>query len=106
MYNHCNICKIPIYFCNINLKYLQHTSETSETLKAYACNMRFQQNLAARQAEHCAAGSGCAIVVEKEDASGWAAVRPLVSGCATPGNRAHAVPRRVVTAVEATTTVG
>ena len=42
VYNHCNICNIPIYFCNIHLKHLQHTSETSETLKIYACNMRFR----------------------------------------------------------------
>jgi hypothetical protein len=33
------ICNIPIYFCNIHIKHLQHTSET---LKTSACNMRFQ----------------------------------------------------------------
>ena len=38
---HCNICNIPIYFCNIHSKHLQHTSETSETIETYACNMRF-----------------------------------------------------------------
>jgi uncharacterized membrane protein YebE (DUF533 family) len=27
-------------------KQLQHTSETSEILETYTCNMRFQQNLA------------------------------------------------------------
>ena len=36
MYNHCNICNIPIYFYNIHTKYWQHTSETSETLETYA----------------------------------------------------------------------
>jgi hypothetical protein len=35
---------IPIYFCNIHMKHLQHTFETSETLEIYACNMRFQRN--------------------------------------------------------------
>ena len=45
MYNHCNLCNIPIYFCNIVIKHLQHTSETSKTLKTYACNMRYQHNV-------------------------------------------------------------
>jgi hypothetical protein len=30
-WNTCNICNIPIYFCNIHMKHLQHTSETSKT---------------------------------------------------------------------------
>ena len=38
VYNHCNICNIPIYFCNIRMKHLQHTYET---LKIYVCNMSF-----------------------------------------------------------------
>jgi hypothetical protein len=33
VYNHCNICNIPIYFCNIHMKHLQYTYETSETLE-------------------------------------------------------------------------
>ena len=33
VYNHCNICNIQIYFCNIHLKQLQYTYETSETLE-------------------------------------------------------------------------
>ena len=45
IYNHCNICNILIYFCDICMKHLQHTSETSEILKTYACNMRFQRNI-------------------------------------------------------------
>ena len=45
VYNHCNICNIQIYFCNIHTKHLQHISETSETIKTYACNMRFQRNI-------------------------------------------------------------
>jgi hypothetical protein len=36
--NHYNICNISIYFCNIHMKHLQHTSETYET---DTCNMRF-----------------------------------------------------------------
>jgi len=39
VYNHCNICNIPNYFCNIHMKYLQHTSETSKTLGIYAYNV-------------------------------------------------------------------
>ena len=44
VYNHCDICNIPIYFCNIHIKYLQHAYETPETLKhtlaTHACNIR------------------------------------------------------------------
>ena len=39
MYSHCNICNISIYFCKILMKHLQYTTETSETLETYACNM-------------------------------------------------------------------
>jgi hypothetical protein len=39
VYNHCNMCNITIYFCNIYLKHLRHTSET------YSCDMRFQRNI-------------------------------------------------------------
>ena len=41
MYSHCNMCNIPIYFCNIDVKHLQNTFETSETLETYAfqCNI-------------------------------------------------------------------
>jgi hypothetical protein len=42
MYKHCHMCNIPIYFCNIDIKHLQHTFETLET---YACNIRFQHNV-------------------------------------------------------------
>ena len=41
VYNHCNKCNIPIYFCNIDIKHMQYISETLET---YVCNMRFQRN--------------------------------------------------------------
>jgi hypothetical protein len=33
---------IPIYFCNINMKHLQHTFEM---LEIDACNMQFQRNI-------------------------------------------------------------
>jgi hypothetical protein len=39
MYNHYNIYNIQIYFCNIRMKQLKHTSEKTETLKTCACNM-------------------------------------------------------------------
>jgi Na+-translocating ferredoxin:NAD+ oxidoreductase RNF subunit RnfB len=45
VYNYCNICNIPIYFCNIDVKHMQHTSETSETLETYGWNMLFQRNV-------------------------------------------------------------
>jgi len=51
VYNHCNICNIPIYFCNIHLKHLQRTSKTSETLERYACNMRFSPFFHATQSK-------------------------------------------------------
>jgi hypothetical protein len=41
IYNHCNICSILIYFCNIRMKHLQHISEALKTLEIYVCNMRF-----------------------------------------------------------------
>jgi hypothetical protein len=41
VYSYCNICNIPIYFCNIDLKHLQHTAETCEILEMYASNMCF-----------------------------------------------------------------
>jgi hypothetical protein len=38
-----NICNIPIYFCNIHMKHLQHNSKTSKTLE----NIRLQHVLSA-----------------------------------------------------------
>ena len=43
VYSHCNICNIPIYFCNIDIKHLQHTFNTPETLETYVCNILFQR---------------------------------------------------------------
>jgi hypothetical protein len=31
VYNHCNICNISIYFCNISLKHLKHLKQTFAT---------------------------------------------------------------------------
>ena len=53
VYIHCNMCNITIYFCNIQMKHLQHihtkhlqhTSETSEPIETYSYNMRFQRNI-------------------------------------------------------------
>ena len=55
VYNHCSKCKIPIYFCNIHIKHLQHTSKTSATLEIDASIMRFQVQhlLAAYEMEAC-----------------------------------------------------
>jgi hypothetical protein len=39
------MCNIPIYFCNIQMKHMQHPNETSETLQTYTCNIRFQRNV-------------------------------------------------------------
>ena len=39
VYSHCNICNIPIYFCNIHMKHLQHIPKTSETIETYVCNI-------------------------------------------------------------------
>jgi hypothetical protein len=39
MYNHYNIYNITIYFCNIPMKQLKHTSGKTETLETWACNM-------------------------------------------------------------------
>ena len=39
VYNHCNICNVLIYFCNIYMKHLQHAYKTPKTLETYVCNM-------------------------------------------------------------------
>jgi hypothetical protein len=35
------MCNISIYFCNTNIKHLQHTSGTFEILETYICNTLF-----------------------------------------------------------------
>jgi len=55
VYIHCNIL---MNTCNIPQN-LQHTSETSETLETYACNMCFRVSSSARRrAERRMVGSG------------------------------------------------
>jgi hypothetical protein len=39
------MCNIPIYFCDIQIKHMQHLDETAETLETYSYNMRFQRNV-------------------------------------------------------------
>ena len=45
VYSHYNMCDILIYFCNIDIQHLQHSSETFETIETHACNMQFQRNI-------------------------------------------------------------
>jgi hypothetical protein len=40
MYSQYNMCNISIYFCNIDIQHLQHTSKTSEILETYSDNIR------------------------------------------------------------------
>jgi hypothetical protein len=45
VYSRCNMCNISIYFCNTDIKQLQHTYKTSETLETHVGNTRFQRNI-------------------------------------------------------------
>jgi hypothetical protein len=75
VYNHCNIYNILIYFCNIHLKQLQHTSKTSETLKTYAYNMHFSASqhlldaceMEARRRVEFTRGSHAAATIDQMD---------------------------------------
>jgi hypothetical protein len=60
------------------LKYLKHTLATYVFSKTWSAD---------GQTEHCTAGSGCAVTMEKEDGSGRAVAWPPVSGCAAPSER-------------------
>jgi hypothetical protein len=66
------MCNITIYFCNIHMKHLQHTSETYEKTETYSCNMRFQRYISAE----CMKARWCVVFTR---GSGSAAV--LVGGC-------------------------
>ena len=44
VYSHCNLCNIPMYVCSIDIKHLQHTFKTSETLE----NIRLQHVLSSQ----------------------------------------------------------
>jgi hypothetical protein len=48
VYNHCNICNIPIYFYNIHMKRLQYTCETSETLENTSATCVFHPSFVRR----------------------------------------------------------
>ena len=45
VYNHCNICNVPIYFYNIHMKHLQDNSETIATLKTDTSKCAFKRNI-------------------------------------------------------------
>jgi hypothetical protein len=36
----CMLCNIQIYFCNIQMKHLEHTSKKPKILDTYDCNMK------------------------------------------------------------------
>jgi hypothetical protein len=57
MYDHCNMCNILIYFCNIQRK-------TSETLETYSCNMGFASTNGGTPVRRSTAAHGphCAVV--------------------------------------------
>ena len=69
VYKYYNICNIPIYFCNIYMKHLQHFSETSETLE----NIRLEHALFSKpwqtggRAEHYTVGSGARLQRRMEE---------------------------------------
>ena len=49
------MCNIPIYFCNIDVKHLQNTFETSETLETYAFQRNITLLLGRMEAHRCRA---------------------------------------------------
>jgi hypothetical protein len=49
---HLQYVQHPRSTCNIHTKQLQHTSETSQTIKTYACNMLTSQHLLAQVMRH------------------------------------------------------
>jgi hypothetical protein len=57
VYNHWNICNISIYFCNIHMKRLQYTCETSETLENTPATCVFHPSFVRRRTER---GTACA----------------------------------------------
>jgi hypothetical protein len=80
VYNNYNMCNITIYFCNIQMKHLQHTSKTSEIIETYSCNMRFQRNISllldrmeARRCVVFTGGSGLEVVAARHGREALAA---------------------------------
>jgi hypothetical protein len=43
VYNHCNICNISIYFCNIHMKQFQHTPKHLKHLKQMLATCAFKR---------------------------------------------------------------
>jgi hypothetical protein len=92
VYNHCNMCNIMIYFCNINMKQLQHTSETSEAIETYSRNLRFQHNISllldrmeARRCVVFTGGSGLAALCRRHDGGSGCTLQKGASAARAPG---------------------
>jgi hypothetical protein len=64
------MCNIPIYFCNIHIKHLQHISETSKILETYIATCTFS----ATQHHHAASENRGSWRVEFTGDSGPAVV--------------------------------
>lgn len=112
-YNYCSICDIPIYFCNIRMKDLQHPDETSETLETYSCNMCFQRamspcslvDLLGGLGKHLLGNLGEHLCKVREHLLGGLGSAPLTSTCLAPGWAARRRrPRRVDAVVQASGT--
>jgi hypothetical protein len=82
VYNHCNICNISIYFCNIHLKRLQRISEILR-------NICLQHALSAKLGSHAGRALHSEICLCDRGGEGG---RQRAGGCAAPSDRAHAVP--------------
>ena len=106
VYNYCNMGSITIYFCNIHMKHLQHTTKTSETIETYAWNMRFQRNIylllrtmKARRRVEFTGGSRDVATVDQINSTYRKARRGALCGHRYPGLYAgHAAPAAGATA--------
>jgi hypothetical protein len=63
IYSHCNMCNIPIYFCNINMKqcniYMKHLKHLKHTLATWALFGRMEAcQRGGRQRHMSLCGSG------------------------------------------------
>jgi hypothetical protein len=52
VYSHSNICNIQIYFCNIQIKHLQHKFEKYETLEIFVYNHNNICNIQMKYLKH------------------------------------------------------
>jgi hypothetical protein len=87
MYNHCNMCNIPIYFFNIRMRHLQHISEIFETLKTYVYNMCFSPFFHMTQ---CRAGDGRFRLASSRE--WWCGLAAGSCACAWPGPSQRHLP--------------